>query len=321
MIRFLIYCFKIVVFSLLGAITLQFISDEGLKSISNSRFEEWDNILEGRINAELIILGSSRGSVSYNPEIIAQLTHLNAYNLSLDAAPHNIQSAKYNIYLKNNLKPKVIIQNVDLAHFSNLSIIPNKNHFIPFSNYDEINKEFRKIEFSFQEFNYIPLLNYNGKEKFLISGVANFFHFGDLIFQHRNGFVPVKKKFLIDGNNLERLKKIEATFDIEKWNEDLKIIRDQLESDKNIYYFFIWAPEYEKRLDLVKGAAFEIKERIKNVTSDYSNAYFLDYSSNAISKKAYFFYDTFHLNSHGADRFSKMVGEDINQILERNHAL
>lgn len=321
MIRFLIYCFKILFFSLLGAIILQSISDEGLKGIKNSRFEEWDNILKGGINAELIILGSSRGSVSYNPEIIGELTHLDAYNLSFDAASHNIQSAKYNIYLKNNLKPKVIVQNVDLAHFSNSSIIPNKNHFIPFSASDEFHLEFRKIEPSFQEFNYIPLLNYNGKEKILISGVTNFFYHGDLIFQHRNGFVPVKRNFQIDVNNLERLKRMEADFKIENWIENLKILRDQLESDKNIYYFFTWAPEYEERLNINKASVSKIKEKIEEVTRDYPNAYFLDYSSHSISKNVNLFYDTFHLNANGADSFSKMVGEDINQILERNHAL
>lgn len=321
MIRFLIYCFKILIFTILGAIIIQTISDAGLKGIENSRFEEWDNILRGRINADLIILGSSRGSVNYNPKIIGQLTHLDSYNLSFDAASHNIQKAKYNIYLKNNLTPKVIIQNVDLAHFSSSLIIPNKNHFIPFSTSEEIYAEFRRIEPSFLKYNFIPLLNYNGNGRLLISGFTNLFNHRNMIFQHENGFVPVNRNFHKDVNNLERLKIMEANFNIDNWIENLKILEDQLESDRSIYYFFTWAPEYEERLIINQTSVSKIKMKIEEIIRDYPNAYFLDYSSHPLSKNANLFYDTFHLNAKGAKIFSKIIGEDINQILERNHAL
>ncbi|MFV9484375.1 hypothetical protein ACNI3T_11065, partial [Christiangramia sp. ASW11-125] len=98
-------------------------------------------------------------------------------------------------------------------------------------------------------------------------------------------------------------------------------LEDQLESDRSIYYFFTWAPEYEERLIINQTSVSKIKMKIEEIIRDYPNAYFLDYSSHPLSKNANLFYDTFHLNAKGAKIFSKIIGEDINQILERNHAL
>lgn len=60
--NFILYLIKIVIISFLSAHIIQYIADSGLKKIKNSIYEDWNKVLHGSVNSELLILGSSRGS-------------------------------------------------------------------------------------------------------------------------------------------------------------------------------------------------------------------------------------------------------------------
>ena len=174
---FLFHILKVLGYSFILGFILQFMADEGLRKMENSGFSEWDQILKGEINADLIIKGSSRGAVGYNPEVIERITGLESFNISFDAGSHNLQEIKSILYDKNNSTPEVIIQNIDLTHFSISKQIPNKYQFIPFYLSSNLRAQFRSVESDFMEYYYIPLLNYNGNNILLYKGIGNFLGF------------------------------------------------------------------------------------------------------------------------------------------------
>ena len=133
------FIIEIVGITLITGFSIQYLSDNGLKNLKNSRFNDWKNIIEGRINSDIIINGSSRGYVGYNPKIIGNMLKLSCFNLGFNAGGYNLQQSKFDIYLKNNKKPKLIIQNIDLAHFGKNMVLPDKAQFLPFINNENIN--------------------------------------------------------------------------------------------------------------------------------------------------------------------------------------
>jgi hypothetical protein len=69
---------------------LKYLADSGLKKMNNNIFGDWNNILEGQLNSDLIVLGSTRGYVSYDPRILQKTTGLTSHNLSINAGSYNL---------------------------------------------------------------------------------------------------------------------------------------------------------------------------------------------------------------------------------------
>ena len=132
MVKFYKYFFLIFISSFLILYSLQFLADNGLRKSVNSVYHDWLQILEGNINADIIISGSSRAFFGYNPTVLEDQLKMKTFNLGYSAAGYKLQLEKLKIYLTRNQKPKIIIQNIDLTFFNEDRLIPNENEFIPF---------------------------------------------------------------------------------------------------------------------------------------------------------------------------------------------
>jgi hypothetical protein len=67
------------IFSLFAIIV--FITNSGLRKSDFGNLKEWREVLAGEVNADVLINGSSRAWVQYNPMIIDSLLLTNSYNL------------------------------------------------------------------------------------------------------------------------------------------------------------------------------------------------------------------------------------------------
>lgn len=290
--------------------------DKGLVSGTHTYFEEWNQIVSGDINAEVIILGSSRGKVSYDPEVFTKGLQLETFNLSFDAAPHNLQIDKFNTYLSYNKKPKILIQNIDLAHFSTLKQIPFREQILPVSEVPEVREIIKKYEPEYDYWKSQGTMKYAYdvrlfKRAFLYA-VDNFDNPPSLDY---NGFYPVEKPFQIDSYNLAR---IEASH-IEKPNfikeegiaTTLSFIKNQL--DANIQVVLVWLPESERRWRLTERATHRVKNLVSEFCTENSNIAFIDLQKINLDEKNHF-YDTFHLNKKGSYIVSSMIVDTINNL-------
>ena len=81
---------KILIFSipiLFIILILDFIITLGLKKSESDDFREWNDLYQSKINADLIINGSSRAWVHISPQILDTSFSIDSYNLGIDG--HN----------------------------------------------------------------------------------------------------------------------------------------------------------------------------------------------------------------------------------------
>ncbi len=317
--KFLLYVFKIIIFSSLIAFFIQYLADSGLKKMDNSIYADWNKILKGQLNSDLIILGSSRGYVSYDTRIIEKTTGLSSYNLSINAGSYNLQGLKFESYLVKNRHPKVIIQNIDLTHFSKSKSIPEEFQFLPYLDNNKLTRELNNLNSDYRWKLYIPLFKYNPYKSFLVKGLFSFFGKEYSILPTNKGFAPKNPLFKKDEHNLRRLREMSYdTLNIQSYKEKLAVTTEFLHRYKtdSLKVFLVWAPEYKERLDIIAPILNPVKEEIVQIVSDMPGVYFLDFSDDPIHLNTEYFYDTFHLNEKGATIFSTKLSVEIDRILK-----
>ena len=94
---------------------LQWICDTGLRKSEYENYREWNDAMLGKINAELLIQGSSRAWVHFSPKHLDSAFQINSYNLGIDGYDFLMQDSRLKIYLANNKRPEYIIQVMDIT--------------------------------------------------------------------------------------------------------------------------------------------------------------------------------------------------------------
>lgn len=73
-------------------------------------YGSWNDIYASNIQGDVIIMGTSRAFVHFNPAIIDSILHTDSYNLGMNGRPVDAQIIKYHAYRRQgNAKPKLII--------------------------------------------------------------------------------------------------------------------------------------------------------------------------------------------------------------------
>lgn len=299
-------------------LVFQSMADYGLKKMKNTVISEWENIFQGNIKSDIIILGSSRGMVSYDPKIIEEVTDIKSHNLSFNGGSYKIQRLKYDYYRKNNTKPKIIIQNVDLAHFSNSSEIPDSYQFIPYLNEESVKTNLLKLDQNYVGNDQLPVLKYNNNKAFFWRGIKSFFGVTTPKMQTLfDGYHPYEKKYKKDLQNFVRLEKMSNEKDNNKfYAEGLSDLKGFIKENLNdsIIVILAWAPEYKERFKIVEKMVCPLKKELSDLAIKNDGVYFIDLSTDTLSQSSDNFYDSFHLNKKGATSFSTILGENINRL-------
>ena len=125
------------------------------------RIEAWYDMISSKKDADVLAMGSSRAYRHINPLVLDSVLGVNSYNMGITGSAFNRQMHKYNLYLKDNCKPKLIIQNIDYATMG-YTVDLEKVQFLPFFWDRSMRKEIIAYEhFSFIE-KWLPLIRYYG---------------------------------------------------------------------------------------------------------------------------------------------------------------
>jgi len=282
--------------------------DHGLIKLENSRYQEWDNIARGTINAEVVILGSSRGVSGYNPQIIGAGLNKKAYNLSYDAGSYALQASKFNLYLENNKTPELIIQNIDFTHFAANDSLIGENNMLPFRENDLFKTHFAGYEnHIFEPWNLFSI-KYTRNFRFIRKGLYGYFSIYDGHNIHKDGFVANDEAFKKDKRNLVALKKTVEARSYAYLLRNVETVKKSMATySLKSEVVVVWAPEYIERYALAPELHAIISAQFRTLASQHSNITFIDLSDHAMGKEAVNFYDTFHLNSTGSSKFSTLL--------------
>ena len=297
------------IFSLFAIIVV--ITNSGLRKSDFGNLKEWREVLDGEVNADVLINGSSRAWVQYNPAIIDSLLSTNSYNMGMDGAPFDIQYLKFKAYLENNKAPKLIIQNVDLDLLDTEVDFFQKYQFLPFLN----NKSFRNLLekqnlISFTDL-YFPFMRYLGQPKALQIGFSEYFGISHYKSEKFKGFAACSD--LWDESKFEQRKSLgKINWTVSPKTKDLfQHFIDECE-EKDIKLVLVFAPIYSELTDYIVD--FESSKQLFSSLAKENEIVFLDYSLCEISDDKNNFYNATHLNAKGSALFSVKLCEDLKEM-------
>jgi len=271
-------------------------------SFAVGEYSTWNDILEGKINSDIVINGSSRAYEHINPVMIAEQLHVPTYNIGMSGHNFWLQYLRHSLLLENNIKPKLIIHSVDIF---TLEKKKNLSNFVQFLPYMLWNDKIRNATISYNGFEsidyIIPLMRYNKSRdsKKIALSMAK-------IATDKTGRVKGYEARNIQWNSdFDQAKKEMKNYD-SKLDSASVVLFDQYLKEckaKNIKIIFVYTPEYIEGQKFVRN-----RNKIISLYRNFSKKYdipFYDYSNDSLSFKKEYFYNAEHLNKTGSELFTQ----------------
>ena len=288
------------------ALILQMVINSGLRRIQSSEFGAINKAMQGKVNAEIVINGSSRASAHYDPRVLQGFTGKSAYNLGRNGSQVDMQLAILKAYLNHNVKPEVVIQNLDLFSFVSTreGEVYQPALYMPYLDNDEIYQALRQINPDAWKWKYIPLYGYSVVDmRFTwIAGIKGFFGWNPREDFHL-GFNPRDAVWTGDFEHYREQNPDGVKFEIEA--AGIKSLEEliQLCISRHIAVILVYSPEYYEMQELEINRP-EILAKFHEISMRYGVP-FWDYSDSALSHRREFFQNSQHLNTQGAAAFSE----------------
>ena len=313
--KFVLKLIVSVVLLYLVLLGLQVIIDFYLKKDNCCNNNSWSRIFEGKIKADVIILGTSRAEVQYDTEIIKKISGLRTYNLGLSGTHYNVLKIRWKSFLNYNHKPKIVILDVDGSSMQDLNEIYNKFQYLPYFNADEYGSVVKEIDDDYYFEKYIPIYKYRGYEMDIykqIRSLKNPFYCPKNV----NGYLENDIKWIgKDYDVLKRLKerdKEKEKFHIDEYKGGFAVLNEIIKDCKrnNIKVIFVWSPSYFE----AQSHMYYTKECINRSLSEISkqnNIKYYNFSNDSLCLDRDNFYNSMHMNKNGVSQFSKKLGKII----------
>ena len=294
--------------------TASFIIDTGLRKSHHFYYSEWNDLMKGKINADLLIMGSSRAWVHVSPKILDTTLHINSYNLGMDGTQFNMQYDRFKLYRLHNKQPKYIIQTLDFTILTPSNLLHAYQQFLPYL-YDTSVRSLTSHyigKFGVGDY-YFPLYKYNNELPVAKEGLMSFFNKG----------VPALKYKGYQGQN----KLWDSTFEkfVNSAPEGTKIKVDPKSvllmeefltycQQNGIKVILVFPPVYSEFLKYCLN-----KDEIIGLYEGLHTKYdvpFLNYLDDDLSAHKENFYNSQHMNKHAAEEFSMKLAADITPIIK-----
>lgn len=276
---------------------------EGLKTSNYREITKWNEVIEGGIDAQILIVGSSRALVHFDCEYIQKVTGKTCYNLGFDGTTFPLQKFMLELYLSGNTVPEKIIWSLDYHTFSEAPDYYGFEQLVPYQENPYVSKMLSLHQTPAYQFE-IPVFRYSYNPKMKIIGLYSYLgkYRRDPILKY--GYLKQDKNW--DGT-FEKFK--QSTPNGYSVNFDQKIFEQFLDfsnelKEKSILtwvispYFF----EAEKMIVNHKEVKNQLKKEVLNLGVQLS-----DLSSTAISNSTENFYNGTHLSTKGVGEFMSVL--------------
>lgn len=288
-------CFLSIILGI--AIFLDFWISKKLQNNTARIFSTWNYVYHNTNYNELIINGSSRAWVQYDPRILDNVLKINTYNLGTDNGMINRQIIRYDKYCEFHKSPAFLIQNID--YFTMTSVYGYEvEQFYPYFYDREFLHTLDKYEkFSWQE-KYIPMYRYIGKSYLLRKSNDNLY----------KGFEGRDMHWNDDA--LNAIESFYAKVDTTMQTEFRKFLSDIQSNGTKI--LFVYAPSYFKVLEKCENLD-DMYDMYQAIADEFGIS-ILDYSYDLMCYDTTYFYNGTHLNKKGAELFTTKLAHDIDSI-------
>lgn len=299
-----LFLIKMVLFTLVSfgfAYGLDYMVEEGIKELNFLETEKWQEITQGGIDAEILIVGSSRALDHFDAQYIESKLGKITYNLGFDGITFMQEKLILDLYLMQNKAPEYLIWSLDYHNFRTDENVENLDQMIPFREFDQVYRLMRYSDLHFVEF-FIPLYRYSITPTLKIQGLL-----GYLGIHHREksmikGFRPRNKTWnqtLFEQQLAEHPKGTIIDLEEEMFNEFVAL-NHQLQN-QGIAQAWVLCPYFAEYNTMVLNRS-QILSKIQDASSKL-NIPFQDFSDHPISKDNSNFYNRSHMNIVGVKKF------------------
>lgn len=284
----------------------------GLRRTETSKFGSFNRLVEGRINADVIINGSSRALVHYDPRVIREVTGRSAWNLGMNGVHIDVQLAVLRTYLRHNRKPAVVIQNLESFSFeaTRRGEIYDPAMFVPYLGEPDLYRGLVAIDPAVWKWRHIPLYGY-AVEDMTFTWVRSLLALAgkDPAEDYFSGFNPRYMNWTEDFESFRRSVKDGVTNRIEPAGIAAMEELLQLCQENGIRAVLAYAPVYAGMQKLESNRA-EVFAKFRAVAAKHG-ALFWDFSDSPLCESTRYFYNSQHLNAAGAEQFSRIVAQRL----------
>jgi len=311
--KFLIKLSIFILLTLIVFYSTDVIITKGLKKNNSDMFIDWNRIYAGKINADLIINGSSKAMSNISPMILDTLLDVNSYNLGIDGHDFFMQKYKYDIYSNYNNSPNIIIQIVSNGTLNKRNDLYDMAQFLPYledSIMQNVTEEYEGL--SYLDYS-IPLIRYFGYPTIAIKGASSYFQV-DVVQKSAKykGYLSVDREWDSSFDDFVRLNPNGIILDITDVSLQLFKLFIKEQKQKGVTIILVYPPTYIESQKYITNRN-DIIDTYRSIASE-NNLLFLDYSNLFITKNKEFFYNSQHLNKKGTSLFTQILASDIKSL-------
>jgi hypothetical protein len=291
----------------------------GLRKIKTSNIGSVNTFMNGRCETDILVCGSSRALVHYDPAALHETTGRRAYNIGRNGGHIDVQLFTLRAFLARNPTPKVVVLNLDIH-----SLLPSEEllfsdilPFVPYLHAPEIYNGLAEIDSNVWKWRYLPLYPYVVEDmnfRWIDALLGNF------------GVFPREDYYLgFNGRDWSWSREFEnfASRHPSGVNErqeprGIDCFRRLLSDvrQRNVPVVLVYSPEYIGAQKLIRNRA-EIIESMRRVADEFSVPLW-DFSDSPLCQDTANFYNSEHLNRAGAAKFSRALGARLNSEFFRS---
>lgn len=298
--KFLINTVGFIFFLFAALFVTDSVCSKQLRNKGTLPYAVWNDIIEDKADANVLILGSSRAWSSYSPMVLDSILGCKSYNLGIDGSAFNRQLMRYEVWCHYYSKPELIIQNID--YFSTLDWTTGymDYQFFPFfSNRTIRDKAFASESFSFGQ-KYLPMYRY------MSFGMQKLFYTEE--YPMIRGYYGVEDEW--NGDNYRAIKTVKFSYDIRTlrlFSESLRIAREE-----GIRVVLVFAPIYTGVTTKLVNMD-EMYDLFNHLSQEY-DAPILDFTFDTMCSDTTLFYNATHLNKKGSELFCQKLAHAIDSL-------
>lgn len=294
--KFLIHSVVFAAILWVFAIIADIYVSNNLRHNKDRKYAAWNGIYNDTTYYDLVINGSSRAWVQYDPHILDSILHLNTYNLGIDGSAINRQIIKYHKYCELHGQPKYLLQNIDIFTMAR-TFGYEREQFFPYFFYDKnlLHKADKDEHFTLLE-KYIPYYRYIGID--LHDWEACLY----------KGYCGQDKAW--DGSMFSQMDTVQVSSD----SSMLRLFDDFLTEQAHLgtRVILVYSPIYHGVIDKCPdtGKMYTMYDSlaIKHHLS------ILNYIEMPLCYDTAYFYNATHLNRQGAEIFTTRLAQDLDSM-------
>ncbi|MBC7747130.1 MAG: hypothetical protein H7Z76_00880 [Methylotenera sp.] len=270
--------------------------------------EVWNDIYDGKINADVLVYGSSRAWKHINSQLLEDSLGMSTYNLGMDGQLFWLEYLRHKIYLQYNHAPKLILLSLDIHSLERNEELYNKNQFLPYMLWNKDIYQFTSPYKGFTWVDYnIPLVRYLFNQKATIHTIISTAKPNQEKTRNK-GYKGVDLPWDV---KLEIANKRKGLYNAYVDSAALKLLEQFVTecATKKIELILVYAPEY-----IESQKFFSHKNDVMATYTSLAQKHhlrFLNYLSHTLCSHKDLFFNNTHLNKKGSDLFSEKLAADL----------